>query len=58
MKSKIVCPKCNEEFDAPRWDKKRFGFCAVPPGVGFIKCPYCKYKAHRSEFSVAEDTEE
>jgi len=58
MKSKIVCPKCNKEVDALRCGKKRFGFGAVPPGVGFIKCPYCKYKGHRSEFSVAEHTGE
>ncbi len=58
MKVKIVCPKCGNKFDRPRMDSKKFGFGWSPPGMGIIKCPSCGNKAPRSEYPVADDSEE
>ena len=47
----IVCPKCGEEFDKPRFERKRFGWGPAPPGMGTYKCPKCGYKGRSNEFA-------
>ncbi len=58
MSTQIVCPKCGKKFDKPKMDLKRFGIGWSPPGMGVIKCPYCGYKAKRSDFPAADDAED
>ena len=53
----IVCPKCGEEFDKPRFQKKRHGFgigLASLAGAGDYQCPKCRYKGEATEFAPPE----